>query len=327
MDRVNANNGTNNHPPDNNDDAGVRPGDNLDNPRPLQRRRTQSPPTVVPPEDIYRQVTGFLAQPAAGSQIPTVENVFHAGLLVARYFRCSQARFHGIVAKIQVNTRPALNALLVYNYVSRGNLQELYINNIHLTPEEILGITTTFTNLTQLSFINCNIGDERATILAQNLPQTLTDLILSTNDIGSDGAGEITLNFPQNLQNLDMSNNQVGNIGAILILSSLRNSTQVLNLSNNSIEDDLQSDDDSGFQFLAGAIPPTLAHLNLSDNYIENEGLIRFVEAIRNRHDDPNRTNISLQSLDLSNNELDDSNQITESLRYLREDLYINVTL
>lgn len=325
MDRINANNAPGNRPPDNNAGNGVRRGDDLDNARPLQRRRVH--PLPVLHTHLYREITTFLVERAARASATTVENVFRAASHVSLTFSAPEARHDNIVKEIDINTRPALDALLTHNYVNGGRLETLHVQNVNLTPADMQGIATTFQNLTQLSLINCDMNDESATILAQNFPQTLTDLILSDNNIGPDGTGEIARYLPPNLQRLDLSNNQVQNNGACLILCSLPNSTQFLNLSDNSIEDDLENIDDFGVQFLPDYIPQTLTHLDLSDNNIENEGLIRFVDAIRNRHDDPNGTNISLQSLDLYGNELVNQQDIQESLRYLREDLNINVTL
>ena len=102
---------------------------------------------------------------------------------------------------------------------------------------------------TELSLINCNINDEKATLLAEALKTKcfLKILILTANKIGDKGAIAIAECLPQSeIQHVDLSLNQICDGGASALLEATSMKDISLSLFGNNISFQTASKDDSG---------------------------------------------------------------------------------
>ena len=101
----------------------------------------------------------------------------------------------------------------------------------------------------ELSLINCNINDEKATLLAEALKTKcfLKILVLTANKIGDKGAIAIAECLPQSeIQHIDLSLNQVCDGGASALLEATSMKDISLSLFGNNVSFQTASKDDSG---------------------------------------------------------------------------------
>ncbi|WP_341810931.1 hypothetical protein [Wolbachia endosymbiont (group B) of Chesias legatella] len=120
-------------------------------------------------------------------------------------------------------------------------------------------------NITELSLIHCNIGNEGAKALANSNLTNLTELDLHRNNIGNEGAKALANSNLTNLTELDLHRNNIGNEGAKALANSNLTNLTKLDLSFNMIGHE-------GAKALAKSNLTNLTELNLSYNNIGHEG-------------------------------------------------------
>ncbi|WP_353278995.1 hypothetical protein [Wolbachia endosymbiont (group B) of Longitarsus flavicornis] len=174
---------------------------------------------------------------------------------------------------------------------TRGNRLRLYDQEVDIN--KLISFLQKNKNITELSLIHCNIGNEGAKALA-NLTN-LTELDLHRNNIGNEGAKALA-NLT-NLTKLDLWFNDIGKEGA-KALANLTNLTK-LNLADNNIGNE-------GAKALANLTK--LTQLDLSYNNIGAEG----VEALANG----NLTKLTRLYLNDNNIDAKGAKALAESEKY-----------
>jgi len=153
-----------------------------------------------------------------------------------------------------------------------AHLTELTINSIDVSAPQIVNSMGLFTSLTRLSMGECGIGDEGLAALAghQSLASQLTHLDISKNDITKQEL-ENSMGAFTSLTSLNISINDIGDEGlAVLAKQSFASHLTRLEIETTKITAESLKTSMSAFV--------DLAHLNISDNPIRNEGLQRLAQ-------------------------------------------------